>query len=101
MAQLTFIEVKGKSSQRERALQLSTARSHAARISYKPAIHRTNSSTTSSDQSDENTEDNSQKIQHTARNTAWQWINGTSSDPFEIIPGSNKGAAPYALEFCK
>jgi hypothetical protein len=31
--------------------------------------------------------------------TAWQWINGTSADPFDIIPGSNVGAAPYALEF--
>jgi hypothetical protein len=31
--------------------------------------------------------------------TAWQWINGTSADPFDVIPGSNLGAAPYALEF--
>jgi hypothetical protein len=101
MAQLTFIEVKGESSQRERALQLSTARSHAARISYKPAIHHSQSSTASSDQSDDNAEDESQSILPTAKHTAWQWINGTSSDPFDIIPGSNTGAAPYALEFRK
>jgi hypothetical protein len=41
------------------------------------------------------------KLEISASDTAWRWINGTSADPFNIIPGSNKGAAPYALEFRK
>ena len=130
MPPYTFIVVSSQGiSRREHELQQSIARTHAATVSYKqnkrlakkPAIRKISEShprqkalTLSTVPKEILIRDNSQNAEYRQQrertgkgqpaansDVTWQWINGTSADPFDIIPGANKGAVPYALEFCK
>lgn len=124
MPQHTFIVVTDRRlTQREIELQSATARSHAARANWKypgtsaqKSMRKVGKLRKLSNDKQQQQRLLKQAIEHTEQEQdveevvrvpepsstrAWQWIKGTSSDDFEIIPGSNKGIAPFALEFCK
>jgi hypothetical protein len=127
MPQHTFIVVTNQGqSQREYELQRSIARAHAASVSYhngrdpakkvtirqvdhRPTVRgvltlergRQTKRIAGQQKAAEDKSLPEEAIQRSVKDSAWRWINGTSTDPFDIIPGSNKGAAPYALEFCE
>jgi hypothetical protein len=131
MRQHTFINKTSRAqSRREVELQSAIARSHAARASWRftavsarrvrdtprPETARQTWSSTNdrhrlklADQAtitsvapeDEAVEEIPRTPEQVVSSRAWQWIKGTSSDDFEIVPGSNTGIAPFALEFCK
>jgi hypothetical protein len=125
MPQHTFIVVTDRQrTRREIELQSATARSHAAKASWKHPATSTQKSTRknlkldrpsgnkqqqrkqkpleqveTSAEYEEDVEE-IERVSTPSTTRAWQWIKGTSADDFEIIPGSNKGIAPFALEFC-